>query len=161
MPRRLLMAITIERKFLVNEAAFQAAKNLKSDTFEETIEQGYLYNGSARTVRIRIQNNKGVLTFKGARSLGGMARNEVRLTVPLSFAKLAIKLVGKTIKKTRTYIRYDDIDWVVDKYQDGVMVGKAKVDILYKDIILPCWALEEVTGDPKYFTSNIIKQKQA
>jgi CYTH domain-containing protein len=152
------MAIIIERKFLVNDAAFQAAKNLKPDTFEETIEQGYLFNGRSRTIRIRIQNSKGVLTFKGARSIGGMARNEVRLTIPLSLAKLAIKLVGKTITKSRTYIRYDDVDWVVDKYKDGTMVGKAKVDMLYKDIILPCWALEEVTGVPEYFTSNLIKQ---
>jgi CYTH domain-containing protein len=152
------MAISIERKFLVNEAAFESAKNLKLDTFEETILQGYLFNGESRSIRVRIRNNKGKLTFKGARSLGGMARNELRLTVPLSFAKLAIKFVGKTITKTRTYIRYDDVDWVVDKYKDGTMVGKAKVDLHFKEIILPCWALEEVTGDPKYFTSTLIKQ---
>ena len=151
------MAISIERKFLVNAAAFESAKNLKSDTFEETIEQGYLYNGSSRSVRVRIRNNKGKLTFKGSRSLGGMARNELRLSVPLFLAKLGIKLVGKTISKTRTYIRYDDVDWKIDKYEDGIMVGKAKVDLHFKDIILPCWALEEVTGDPAYFTSNIIK----
>ena len=152
------MAISIERKFLVNEAAFESAKNLKLDTFEETILQGYLYNGASRSIRVRIRNNKGKLTFKGARSLGGMARNEIRLTVPLSLAKMAINLVGKTITKTRTYIRYDDVDWIVDKYKDGTMVGKAKVDLHFKDIILPCWALEEVTGDAKYFTSTLIKQ---
>ena len=152
------MAISIERKFLVNEAAFESAKNLKLDTFEETILQGYLFNGNSRTIRVRIQNNKGLLTFKGVRSLGGMARNEVRLSVPLSFAKFMINFVGKTITKTRTYIRYDDVDWVVDKYKDGIMVGKAKVDLHFKDIILPCWALEEVTGDSKYFTSTIIKK---
>ena len=119
------MAISIERKFLVNAAAFESAKNLKSDTFEETIEQGYLYNGSSRSVRVRIRNNKGKLTFKGSRSLGGMARNELRLSVPLFLAKLGIKLVGKTISKTRTYIRYDDVDWKIDKYEDGnVLIGK-------------------------------------
>ena len=91
------MAISIERKFLVNEAAFESAKNLKLDTFEETILQGYLFNGLSRSVRVRIRNNKGKLTFKGARSLGGMARNEVRLTVPLSLAKFAINLVGVSV----------------------------------------------------------------
>lgn len=151
------MAISIERKFLVNDAAFQSAKNLKPDTFEEQIEQGYLFNGSSRSIRVRVRNNQGKLTFKGARSLGGMARNELRLSVPLAFAKFAINFVGKTITKTRTYIRYDDVDWIVDKYKDGTMVAKAKVDLHFKDIILPCWVLEEVTGKPEYFTSNLIK----
>ncbi|MBP9506428.1 MAG: CYTH domain-containing protein, partial [Bacteroides sp.] len=64
------MAQEIERKFLVTKA-FKAQAYAQS-----RIKQGYISSAAGRTVRVRIRDNKGYLTIKGASNTEGTSRYE-------------------------------------------------------------------------------------
>ena len=62
------MAQEIERKFLV-------IGEFKSSAFAQShIVQGYISSARGRTVRVRIRDDKGYLTIKGASNASGTSR---------------------------------------------------------------------------------------
>ncbi len=64
------MAQEIERKFLVSG-------DFKSFAFAQSrIMQGYICSARGRTVRVRIRDDKGYLTIKGASNESGTSRYE-------------------------------------------------------------------------------------
>ena len=71
------MNIEIERKFLVKDGSYKA---MAAESHRLT--QGYICKENGRTVRVRLWDNKGILTIKGAGSASGMSDNA------LSFAFL-------------------------------------------------------------------------
>ena len=81
------MAREIERKFLVKDDSY------KSLAFSKThIEQGYFATEPGRTVRIRIRDDKGYLTIKGAPKKGEFGRYEFEREIPMEDAREMMEL---------------------------------------------------------------------
>ena len=76
----------IERKFLVTG-------EYKSQAYAQShIVQGYICSARGRTVRIRIRDNRGYLTIKGAADAAGISRYEWEKEIPLDEARELMKL---------------------------------------------------------------------
>ncbi len=148
------MSKEIERKFLVNSNEFigQAFNKFR-------IVQGFLTKDPHRTVRIRIKEDKGIITIKGASNKSGMARFEWEKEIPLNEAESLLKLcLPGMIDKTRYEIPVGKHLFEVDVF-DGENKGLiiAEVELKNENEIFekPDWLGEEVTGDPKYYNSQL------
>ena len=80
------MGQEIERKFLVNG-------DFKSQAYAQSpIVQGYICSARGRTVRVRIRDDRGYLTIKGASADNGLSRYEWEKEIPLAEAEELMKL---------------------------------------------------------------------
>ena len=144
----------IERKFLLKNNKW---RDYAEDRF--VIKQGYLNTDKDRTVRVRVRGNKGFLTIKG-RTIG-MTRPEFEYEIPVRDAQQLIRLCeGPIIDKTRYLIPKKDHVWEIDIFRgDNEGLAIAEVELQYPDqkIPKPRWIGQEVTGDPRYFNSNLVK----
>ncbi len=150
------MAYEIERKFLVDGEYKSLA--IKSSR----IIQGYLSSVAERTVRLRIKDEKGFLTIKGISNKSGTSRFEWEKEIPLEEAKELLELCENgIIDKTRFIIpANDNLFYEIDEfYGDNQGLTVAEIELPTEDtsFIKPDWLGEEVTGDLKYFNSNIKK----
>ena len=104
------MAQEIERKFLVSG-------DFKSFAFAQSrIMQGYICSARGRTVRVRIRDDKGYLTIKGASNESGTSRYEWEKELPLSEAEELMKLCEPgMIDKTRYLVRSGNHIFEVDE----------------------------------------------
>ena len=94
------MAQEIERKFLVSGEFKSLA------TSHSRIVQGYISSARGRTVRVRIRDDKGYLTIKGASNASGTSRYEWEKELPLAEAEELMKLCEpRIIDKTRYLVR--------------------------------------------------------
>lgn len=148
--------LEIERKFLVSNMDF------KDEAFSETrITQGYLSSEPARTVRIRIYGNKGFLTIKGSPDTSGTTRFEWEKEIPLSDAETLLKLCEPGIvDKTRYLVKAGTKTFEVDVFvgeNAGLIVAEIELDHKDADFEKPVWIGSEVTGDSRYYNSQLIK----
>ena len=151
------MAQEIERKFLVKgEFKSLAIKAIH-------ITQGYLSSAPERTVRIRVKGDKGFITIKGIGSASGATRFEWEKEIPVEDAKALLDLAEPgVIDKTRYLVKNTDgiHTWEVDEfYGDNEGLTVAEVELSHEDepFDKPAWLGEEVTGDPRYFNSMLMK----
>lgn len=147
------MAQEIERKFLVSSDAW---RELASGT---NYRQGYLSTVKERTVRVRTIDDKGYLTIKGITV--GATRAEYEYEIPADEAnELLDNLCERPlIEKTRYKISHGGLTWEVDEFagnNQGLIVAEVELTAEDQEVALPDWAGEEVTGDPRYFNSNLI-----
>ena len=145
------MATEIERKFLVSDTAFLE----KSEG--EYLSQGYLSHTPESVVRVRIRGDEAFLTVKGITK--GASRLEFEYPVPREDAKemLALCPEGK-IEKTRHEIPLGKHVWEVDVFHgdnDGLIVAEIELGGEDEAFEKPDWLGEEVTGDPRYYNSNL------
>ena len=148
------MGKEIERKFLVKESNWQ--KSLKG----LLIQQGYIVIRKEKVVRIRIMNNKGYLTIKGTTT--GATRNEYEYEIPLEDARQMLNnLCEKPIlEKHRYKINHDGMTWGIDIFHrdnEGLIVAEIELEYEDQEFEKPDWVDMEVTDDPKYFNSNLVK----
>lgn len=147
------MAKEIERKFLVKDNSWRAlAPGTK-------YRQGYLNSAKERIVRVRTINDKGYLTIKGITS--GATRAEYEYEIPVTEAEAMLdELCEKPlIEKNRYKIDYEKLIWEVDEFfgeNQGLIVAEVELESEDQDYEKPGWIGDEVTGDPKYFNSNLI-----
>lgn len=148
------MAKEIERKFLVNGEAWKAQAGATR------YRQGYLNSAKERTVRVRTIDDKGYLTVKGITT--GASRSEYEYEIPAVDAEAMLTdLCEKPlIEKNRYKIRAGEHTWEIDEFfgeNEGLVV--AEVELASEDQAFgkPGWVGVEVTGDPRYFNSNLIK----
>ncbi|MBD2342462.1 CYTH domain-containing protein [Calothrix sp. FACHB-156] len=148
------MAVEIERKFLVRGDSW---RNLAKGSLYI---QGYISTKKEATVRIRIVGNQAYLTIKGISFQ--YSRAEFEYPIPLEDAQEMLNNLCEQplIEKTRYRIEYGNLIWEIDEF-DGVNKGLilAEVELSHEQqqIELPIWIGEEVSDDPKYFNSNLIK----
>lgn len=146
------MATEIERKFLVNEGSWRQAKGTK-------YRQGYLNSEKERVVRVRTIDNKGYLTIKGITA--GASRMEFEYEIPLQDANELLNICEKPlIEKIRYKVEDGDVVWEVDEFagdNQGLIVAEVELQNEDQRFSKPNWVAEEVTGDPRYFNSNLIK----
>ncbi len=149
------MGKEIERKFLVTGDRW---KELAEGI---TCRQGYLSTVKERVVRVRTMGNKGYLTIKGISV--GATRSEYEYHIPRQDAdEMLRELCEKPlIEKNRYKIEYEGFIWEVDEFfgdNDGLILAEIELAHENQSFEKPAWIGKEVTGDPKYFNSNLIKK---
>lgn len=149
------MGIEIEKKFLLTGNGW---KKLAKGT---AYRQGYLNSQKERTVRVRIIDSAGFLTIKGASV--GATRMEFEYDIPLDDAKTLLnELCEKPIiEKNRYKIEFAGFIWEVDEFfgeNEGLVVAEIELESEDQEFEKPEWVGEEVTGDQRYYNSNLIKE---
>jgi len=148
--------LEIERKFLVTSNAF------KEEAWQSTrITQGYLSTDPERTVRVRIKGEKGFLTIKGKSNDSGTTRIEVEEEIAFAKAETLLKLcLPGVIDKTRYEIKAGKHTWEVDEFygkNKGLTVAEIELSTENETFTKPSWIGKEVTGDGKYYNSQLSK----
>lgn len=146
----------IERKFLVTSEAF------KNEAYKRTrIVQGFLNTHPERTVRVRIQGNDGFLTVKGKTNKSGLSRFEWEKQISLSDAEELLHLCEPgIIEKMRYEISSDNHTFEVDEFtgeNEGLIIAEIELNYETELFSKPMWLGQEVTGDVKYYNSNLSK----
>ena len=151
------MMIEIERKFLVTSDAF------KKEAFKETrITQGFLSTDPERTVRVRVKGNQGFLTIKGKSNTSGTSRFEWEKEIDLNEAQALLKICKKgVIDKIRYEVKLGVHMYEVDEfYADNRGLIIAEIELKSEDEVFekPSWLGVEVTGENKYYNSQLSLQ---
>jgi CYTH domain-containing protein len=147
------MGIEIERKYLTASDGWRG--------LAEGIEyrQGYLSVIKERTVRVRTVGDRGYLTIKGISTGASRAEYEYEIPVGDTHEMLDELCEHPLIEKRRHRIPYGDLIWEVDEFlgdNQGLVVAEVELTSEDQLIELPDWIGEEVTGDPRYFNSNLV-----
>ena len=146
------MGKEIERKYLV-----------KGDDWRKLAtgvryRQGYLSTVKERTVRVRTVDANGYLTIKGITI--GATRKEFEYPIPAADAAVLLELCEQPlVEKVRYKIPFGGLTWEVDEFEGanlGLIVAECELSSEDQRIELPSWIGEEVSGDPRYFNSNLI-----
>ncbi|MCD4746982.1 MAG: CYTH domain-containing protein [Bacteroidales bacterium] len=148
------MGKEIERKFLIKNDEYK--KFAKGAYYH----QGYLNSDKERIVRIRIIDDKGFITVKGISV--GPTRQEYEYEIPFSEAKEMLNQLCEkpTIEKYRYKIPLGEFVWEIDEFHgknEGLVVGEIELKSEDQKFLKPDWVGKEVTDDPKYFNSNLVK----
>ncbi len=148
------MALEIERKFLVLHDSY------KHEAFSSShILQGYLCSERGKTVRIRIRDEQAYLTIKGPSLDGGLSRYEFEQEIPLSDAKRLLTLCEPgIIDKTRWLVKSGEHTFEVDEFHgdnDGLVVAEVELKNVSETPIIPSFIGKEVTGDRRYYNSQL------
>ena len=149
------MGVEIERKFLVTGDAWRLLGE------PALLRQGYLSTDPARTVRVRIEGEQGILTIKGKNS--GATRGEWEYPIPLDeAAELLDTLCSQPlVEKFRTRVTVGNHVWEVDEFlgaNKGLLVAEIELAAEDEMFLLPEWVGMEVTGDARYYNSSLIRQ---
>lgn len=150
------MAIEIERKFLLKNPAWRTVAGEGC-----LIRQGYLSDQPERTVRVRVAGEQAWLTIKG--KTAGIARVEMEYPIPVAEAmQLLDQLCLKPlIEKYRYRIAQDDLVWEIDEFlgdNAGLVVAEIELTAADQQFDQPDWLGAEVSDDPRYFNSALIRQ---
>jgi CYTH domain-containing protein len=141
----------IERKFL-----------LKSDSWRGseagvTYRQGYLSSVPERTVRVRVAGDRAYLTVKGLTTKN--SRQEFEFPIPTADAEQLLAMCDRPlVEKTRYEIPYAGKTWQIDEYSGdnrGLILAEVELANENEPIDFPEWIGAEISGDPRYFNSNL------
>ena len=152
-----VMPNEIERKFLVVGAGW---KGLGPAT---PIRQGYLSIDPERVVRVRVAGEKAFITIKGRLSeLGARVRAEFEYPIPRAEAEalLIAHCLQPLIEKRRHQISHRGAQWVVDEFEGanaGLVMAEIELEHADQAVELPDWAGTEVTADPRYQNSSLVR----
>lgn len=150
------MAQEIERKFLV-----KSGTNIDSLGDAQRIVQGYLSSVKERTVRVRVKGDKGFLTIKGIGNASGASRYEFEKVITVDEANELLNICEPgVIDKTRTKVPAGKHTFEVDRFfgdNEGLVVAEIELEEEGESFERPEWLGEEVTGDPKYYNSMLMK----
>ncbi|MGN1219050.1 CYTH domain-containing protein [uncultured Bacteroides sp.] len=150
------MSQEIERKFLVKDSSYKDMAVSSS-----RIIQGYICSERGRTVRVRIRDNKGFLTIKGASADNGLSRYEWEHEIPVDEARELMKLCQPgMIDKTRYLVKFGKHIFEVDEFygeNEGLVVAEVELATVDEKHEVPPFLGEEVTGQVKYYNSFLMK----
>lgn len=151
---RAAMSKEIERKFLVNGNAWR--------TLAQGVlyRQGYLNSAKERTVRVRTAGEKGFLTVKGITN--GVTRSEFEYEIPFADADEMLSGLAEKplIEKRRFKIPAGSLVWEIDEFlgeNAGLIVAEIELPDEDAPFERPDWLGREVSNDPRYFNSNLVR----
>ncbi|WHF53090.1 CYTH domain-containing protein [Chryseobacterium gotjawalense] len=148
------MGIEIERKFLVNKTKWQQLEKPAGEFYR----QGYLLTDPNKTIRVRQTSDKGFLTIKGISV--GATRAEYEYEIAVGEAKeLLDQFSVAELSKIRFKISVGGHVWEVDEFlgnNAGLLVAEIELTSEDETFTLPDWIDSEVTGDEKYYNSNLV-----
>ena len=147
------MPLEIERKYLVNKEIWQETKKPKGMFFR----QGYLLTDPNKTIRVRVTDTKSYLTIKGL-SIGA-TRPEFEYEIPKDEAKQLLDMFAiSDLTKIRYKVLFNNKLWEVDEFLGnnmGLIVAEIELESEDEAFDLPNWVEKEVTGENKYYNSNL------
>lgn len=154
------MAKEIERKFLVD---FEMLKSSGLLIEGNPIKQAYIQTVGLTAVRLRVKGVKAFLTIKGANK--GVTRAEFEYAIPVEDANAMIQDLcsGPIVEKIRYEIKSiqnSNHVWEVDVFEGenkGLVVAELELADENEDFERPKWLGEEVSGDAKYYNSNLLE----
>lgn len=147
------MGLEIERKFLVNHEKWAIAEKPKAEFYR----QGYLLTDPNKTIRVRATDTKGFLTIKGKSEGATRAEFEYEISKEEAIELLDMFAVSD-LKKYRYKVAFTEKVWEVDVFlgeNEGLIVAEIELSDEDEAFELPDWATEEVTGEKKYYNSNL------
>ena len=147
------MGIEIERKFLVKQEIWAQLEKPDGEFYR----QGYLLTDPTKTIRVRQTSEKGFLTIKGISV--GASRAEFEYEIPHGEAKeLLDQFSVSELSKIRYKILFENKLWEVDEFlgeNEGLMVAEIELQSEDETFCIPDWIGQEVTGEEKYYNSNL------
>ena len=152
-----MSGLEIERKFLVKKGdAYKSAAFSSSH-----IQQGYIPAEGA-TVRVRTRDEKAYLTIKGKSVNGGMTRYEFEKEITMDEAQHLLQLCqGGVIDKRRYLVKSGSHTFEVDEFygeNEGLVVAEVELGSEDEVFVKPSFIGEEVTGDIRYYNSQLMKK---
>jgi adenylate cyclase len=113
-----------------------------------------------RTVRVRIEGERAVITIK-SKSVGA-TRGEWEYPIPVPDAtELLDRLCEQPlVEKVRHRIAHAGHTWEVDEFlgeNAGLVVAEIELGSEDEAFDQPGWIGQEVTGDPRYYNSSLIR----
>lgn len=151
------MQIETERKFLVKNDAY------KAEAVEtHRIRQGYIAHDSGRSVRVRLWDERAILTVKGP-FLSGASRMEWEKEItPGEAEELFFLCKPGGVDKIRYIIpagngRRFEVDEFFGENQ-GLVLAEIELGSEDEAFSRPSWLGEEVTGDPRYYNGYLARK---
>ena len=148
--------IEIERKFLVKSGYYKSFASSRT-----RIVQGYLNTDASRTVRIRIKGETGYITVKGKSNTSGTSRFEWEKEISVKDADDLLLLCEKGIlEKYRYEIPVGNHVFEVDEFygdNEGLTFAEVELNSEDESFEKPDWLGEEVTGEVRYYNSQLSK----
>ena len=149
------MQIETERKFLVLDDSYKAQA-----VESHRIRQGYIAHDMGRSVRVRILDDKGILTVKGP-FIGVGSRPEWEKEISLKEAE-ELFLICKpgSIDKTRWIVLAGERKFEVDEFHgenEGLVMAEIELESQDEAFERPSWLGEEVTGDPRFYNGYLAR----
>jgi len=149
------MGVEIERKFLVNESKWIKIEKLQGNYYK----QGYLLADPNKTIRIRLTDSNGYLTIKGKTQ--GASRPEFEYAIPKEDAQQLLEQFSIfSLTKIRYRIAFKNKVWEVDEFlgdNSGLLIAEIELTHETEQFEIPDWVGKEVTGEAKYYNSNLSK----
>ena len=146
--------LEVERKFLVKRDSYKQSASSKT-----RIVQGFLNTHPERTVRVRIKGDKGYLTVKGLGNRSGTTRFEWETKISVAEATSLMNLCEPIIlEKARYEVPMGKHVFEVDEFSgqnEGLIIAEIELQHEDEPFKRPEWLGEEVTGDPKYYNSQL------
>ena len=151
------MGQEIERKFRVADDGWRTDAGIR-------FRQGYLCAEKDRTVRVRTEGERAVITVKGATR--GVTRSEFEYEIPKEDAdEMLDTLCGRPlIEKTRHKVEHGGLTWEIDEFSgdnEGLVIAEVELEDEAQEFARPDWLGEEVSGDPRFFNANLAKEPYA
>jgi adenylate cyclase len=150
------MGQEIERKFLIKKEIWENSPKGKA-TY---LKQGYISTDPGKTIRVRVAKDKSFLTIKGKTE--GISRAEFEYEIPTEDANELLNLFASNcIEKIRHEIVYDGKLWEVDVFNgdnEGLIIAEIELNSVDEQFTLPAWIDKEVSGEERYFNSNLSKK---
>jgi len=149
------MPIEIERKFLVASGEWKSAV-----TRRQWYRQGYISATPCGTVRVRLCASHATIAVKGPRK--GCVRQEFEYVIPVDHADdMLSRLCAKPlVEKVRHWVTHGAVTWQVDEFSGvaaGLVVAEIELERPDQMFALPEWVGAEVTNDPRYQNSAIVR----
>lgn len=170
------MGKEIEHKFLTTSSEY---RQLGEGTYYR---QGYIPTLNGMTVRARIAGEQAFMTLKD--HAVGLSRHEFEYEIPVADAQQILTLMcgQPQIEKHRYVINLDQctdadgnpcvatlpdgtrvegLHWEVDEFHglnEGLIVAELEVPSEEVKFTLPAWIGQEVTGDHRYYNSQLCKK---
>ncbi len=147
------MGKEIEKKFLI--AGDEWRKLAEGVPYR----QGYLSTVKERTVRVRTIGKTGYLTIKGLTVGATRLEYEYEISVSDSNEMLDDLCEKPIIEKNRYKVEFAGLIWEIDEFfgeNEGLVYAEVELTSEDQEINKPAWIGDEVTGDPRFFNSNLI-----
>lgn len=152
------MPLEIERKFLVRDDSYKEQAHSHS-----RIIQGYICSGQGRTVRVRLRDEQAFLTIKGPSASGGLSRYEFEKEISADEGLSLLSLCEPgLIDKVRWLVPMPDgHTFEVDEFHgdnEGLVIAEVELGSEDEAYLRPDFLGEEVTGDRRYYNSQLRKK---
>ena len=146
--------IEIERKFLI------VSDKYKDQAYKKTrMVQGFLNTHKERTVRVRIKGKEAYIAIKGISNKEGTSRFEWEKKIAVEEAEQLIELCEPNlIEKIRYEIKVGNHIFEVDEFSaenEGLIIAEIELSEENESFEKPDWLGKEVTGDMRYYNSQL------